>query len=75
VIHFYNGICVAVVKFKKDIKKGSKILFKGATTNFEQILDSIQINHRNVVLVKKNQIAGVKVKKRVREGDKLYLKF
>ncbi|MEM4648145.1 MAG: hypothetical protein QXO12_02465 [Candidatus Pacearchaeota archaeon] len=73
VTHFYNNISVAVIKFKKDISKGVKIAFKGTTTNFEQILDSIQINHQFVEKVKKNQVAGVKVIKKVREGDKVYL--
>jgi len=72
VTHYYSGLGVAIVKFNKAVKKGIKVSFKGATTDFEQILDSIQYNHKDIEAVKKGQEVGVKVKDKVREGDKVY---
>lgn len=73
VTHFYNHIKVAVVKFSMPVKKGTKVRFLGATTDFSQDLSSMQYEHKAVTLAKKGQSMGVKVAKRVREGDKIFL--
>lgn len=73
VIHFYGGIKVAVIKFSKDVKKGTAVNFRGATTDFSQKLDSMQYDHKPVAKAAKGKQTGVKVKSRVREGDKVYL--
>ena len=72
VTHFYNKIKVAIFKFKKPLKAGSKIRIKGATTNFEEILKSIQIDHKNVSVAPKGKLIGIKVSKRARVGDLVY---
>ncbi len=54
------------------MKEGEKILIEGATTNFEQTADSMQIEHKAVKEAKKGDSIGLKVKNRVREGDKVY---
>jgi hypothetical protein len=33
VTHFYGGIKVAIVKFKKSVRAGTGLYFKGATTD------------------------------------------
>ena len=63
---------MAVVKLSDKVKQGDKILIEGATTNFEQALDSMQIEHKEVKEAKKGDSIGLKVKDRVREGDKVY---
>jgi putative protease len=73
VTHYYGNIKVAIIKFKKPFKIGDAIRIKGATTDFEQIVNSIQYNHEPIKIAKKNQQVGVKVKKKVREGDIVYL--
>lgn len=73
VTHFYGNIKVAVIKFKKDVKKGAEVRFGGATTDFSQVFDSMQYNHVPVLKAQKGKSIGVKVKKRVRVGDKVYL--
>lgn len=72
VTHFYGGIKVAVVKFSKTVKRGTEVTFKGATTDFKQKLDSMQYDHKSVASAPKGKQVGVKVKSRVREGDKIY---
>ncbi|MST04179.1 MAG: hypothetical protein EXS49_01245 [Candidatus Pacebacteria bacterium] len=72
VTHFYNKIKVAIFKFKKLIKIGTKIRIKGATTNFEEVLKSIQIDHKSVMIAPKGKFIGIKVAKRARVGDLVY---
>jgi putative protease len=72
ITHYYGNIKVAIIKFNKPFKAGGAIKIKGATTDFEQTVSSIQYNHEPVKVAKKNQQVGVKVKKKVREGDIVY---
>ncbi len=72
VTHFYPKISVAIVELKAPLNIGDKILIRGATTNFEQTVESMQIEHRNIEKAEAGQIIGLKVKERVRENDKVY---
>ena len=72
VTHFYTAIKVAIAKFKVPVTVGARLKFKGATTDFEMVLTSMQYNHAPVKRAKKNQQVGIKVPKRVREGDKIF---
>jgi translation elongation factor EF-1alpha len=73
ILHFFDHISVAVVKATKaTIKVGDKIHVRGATSDFEQDVDSMQIDHAEVKSIKKGEEAGMKVKEKVREGDKVY---
>ncbi len=73
VTHFYGAIGVAIVKFNRAMKVGTALRFSGATTDFEEMIKSIQFNHEAVQSAKKGQQVGIKVKKRVREGDSVFL--
>ena len=55
-----------------SLRVGDKILIKGHTTNFEQIIDSMQIEHKSVDKAEKGQSVGIKVKDRVRPNDVVY---
>ena len=72
ITHFYPKISVAIVELKASLNIGDKILIKGATTNFEQTVESMQIEHKNIERAEAGQIIGLKVKERVRENDKVY---
>lgn len=72
VTHFYGGIEVAIVKFKKPVKKGAVVKIKGATTDFEQKIKSMQYDHQDVAVAKKGQSVGIKVDDKVREGDEIF---
>ena len=73
VTHFFNHIRVAIVKCKSPIKRGTEIRFKGATTDFSTNIQSMQYDHKPIIVTKKGQEVGIKVKKKVREGDMVYL--
>ncbi|MBD3282423.1 MAG: translation elongation factor-like protein [Candidatus Portnoybacteria bacterium] len=73
ITHYFAKIKVAVVKIKKKtLEVGDKIHIKGATTDFEQPVKSMQVDHKDVEKAKKGDDVGMKVKKRVREGDEVY---
>lgn len=72
VTHFYGGLGVAIVKFNKTVKVGEKLHFKGATTDFEEAVKSMQYDHKDISEAKKGQEVGIKVKEKVREGDEIY---
>jgi hypothetical protein len=72
VTHFFREIKVAIVKFSKPVKKGTTVRFRGATTDFAQKLESLQYEHKVIATAPKGKQIGIKVKKRVREGDKVY---
>jgi len=72
VVHYYTNIGVGVVILSATLKVGDKIRIKGATTDFEQKVSSIQIDKEKKDQAKKGQSIGLKVKKHVRENDILY---
>ncbi|MEK7137872.1 MAG: hypothetical protein AAB787_00030 [Patescibacteria group bacterium] len=72
VTHFFGKIKVAIVKFKAPVKVGAEVWFKGATTDFSQVIQSMQFDHKPVSVAKKDKEIGIKVKKQVREGDLVF---
>jgi putative protease len=72
VTNFYSKINVAVVQLTAPMNAGDKILIKGDTTNFEQTVDSMQIEHKNIPKAEASQSVGLKVNDRVRPGDIVY---
>ena len=72
VANYYSKIGVAVVDLTAPLQKGDKIAFEGATTNFTQTVDSMQIDRKDIESAKAGQSIGLKVKDRVRLGDIVY---
>jgi len=72
VTHYFTKIGVAIVELNDSLAVGDRILIKGATTNFEQVVSSMQIEHKNVERAEAGQSIGLKVEQRVRENDIVY---
>jgi len=73
VTHFFNKIGVAVLELTKDsLKVGETIHFKGGERDFEQKVESMQIEHNEVSEAKKGESFGLKVEQAVREGDQVF---
>lgn len=70
--HFYSKIGVGIVELKDELKVGDKVKIKGHSTEIDQDIDSIQIDHAEVTAAKKGDVIGLKVSDKVREGDKIY---
>ena len=74
ITHFFSKINVAVVELKAPLAVGDMIAIKGPITDFEQTVDSMQIEHNNVQRAEAGQSIGLKVADRVREKDVVYKK-
>ncbi|RLI46236.1 translation elongation factor-like protein [Candidatus Bathyarchaeota archaeon] len=72
VTHFFARISVAVVELKAPISVGDRIIIKGPTTNLEQTVESMEIEHEKVARAEAGQSIGLKVNDRVRENDVVY---
>lgn len=74
ITHFFSKIDVAIIELKAALSVGDTIAIKGPTTDFEQRVDSMQIEHENVQKAEPRQSIGLKVTQRVRETDVVYKK-
>lgn len=70
--HYYSKIGVAVIDLTAKIAVGDAIRVKGATTDFQQKVESMQIEHANVQNANAGQSIGLRVADKVREGDLVY---
>lgn len=70
--HYYSKAGVAVVEVMAPIKKGEKILIRGGTTNLTQVVESMEIEHKQLTEAQAGQRIGLKVADRVRENDMVY---
>lgn len=75
VTHYFTKIGVAVVELKAPLTVGDRIVIRGPTTDFEQVVESMQIEHKNVQRAEAGQSIGLKVAQRVREKDIVYKKL
>lgn len=70
VIQFFAKPFVAAVEITSGtLSIGDTIRFSGATTNFEQKIESMEIDRKPVPSATVGQAVGIKVKDRVRPND------
>ena len=72
ITHFYSKANVAIIELSAPLNKGDKIVIRGSTTNIEQTVDSMEIEHKQIANGKAGQNVGMKVAGRVRENDIVY---
>jgi putative protease len=75
ITHFFSKINVAVLELTAPLSVGDRILVKGPTTDFEQVVDSMQIEHENIPKAEAGQSVGLKVAEHVKERDIVYKKL
>jgi putative protease len=69
---YFARISVAGVELSDTIHVGDTIHIKGHTTDVEQVVESMQIEHDMVEEARAGQSIGLKVIDRVRSGDQVY---
>ena len=74
VTHYYDKLGVAIVELTGGISVGDVLHYKGATTDFEDEVASIQVEHEAVKTAKKGDIVGIRVAEKVRGGEEVYKK-
>ena len=73
VTHFYNKLGVAVVLLDKGtLSVGDAVSFKHGEHEFDQQVDSLQVDHAEVPSIKAGEEAGLKVNEPVKEGWGVY---
>jgi len=73
ITHYFDKISVAIIELSGVLKVGDRVHIKGHSTDFEQDISSIQIEHEDMKKAKKGDAIGVKIDEKVREGDEVYL--
>ncbi|MBI1819877.1 MAG: hypothetical protein HY202_01585 [Nitrospirae bacterium] len=75
VTHYYNHSSVAIIELEAgNLHIGDTIHFKGHTTDFEQVIESMEMDHQSIETAEAGETIGVKVRDVVREHDKVYKK-
>ncbi len=72
VLHYYSKAAVAAIKLEDALRTGDKIHIKGHTTDLDETVKSIQIEHKQVSEAEKGDDIGIKVSGHVREHDIVY---
>jgi translation elongation factor EF-Tu-like GTPase len=72
ITHFFPKAGVAVIELSAVVNNGDKIVIRGSTTNIEQTIDSMEIEHEQITTAGAGQSVGLKVSGRVRENDIVY---
>ena len=72
ITHYYSKASVAIVELTAPLNKGDKIVIRGSNTNIEQVVDSMEIEHKQISNAKPGQSVGLKVADRARENDIVY---
>jgi putative protease len=72
VSHYFGGPKVAALVLTDTLKVGDRIAIQGHTTDFETVVESMQIEHDEIQEAKKGDNVGIKVPERVREHDVVY---
>jgi translation elongation factor EF-1alpha len=71
VSHYWGDIEVAGIELSGTLKVGDTIHVLGATSDFSQTVDSIQIEHETVEAAKAGDSIGLKVTERARVHDEV----
>lgn len=73
VVHYYDKIGVAIVRLEKVLKVGDKVKFARGDEGFEQVVESMQVEHVAIQEGKPKQEVGIKVSQPVHEETLVYL--
>ena len=68
IIHYFSKIGVAIIKLEDSLKVGDKIKMAVGDIEFEQEVDSMEVEHQKIEKAKKGDVIGIKVKEKVKEG-------
>ena len=73
ITHYFSNIGVAVIDLKDKLVVGDEVrIIGGEDTDFNQTIDSMEMDHEKIKKAKKGDSIGTKVDKKVREGYKVY---
>jgi putative protease len=73
IVKFFAKPSVAAIKVTAgEIKVGDELHYKGATTDFTEVVESMEVDNESVTEAASGALVGIKVADRVRPGDGVY---
>jgi translation elongation factor EF-Tu-like GTPase len=72
ITHYFSKIGVAVIELTEKLKVGDTIRVVGGETDFNQTIDSMEIDRQKIEEAKKGDSVGLKIEQKVREDYKVY---
>lgn len=72
ITHYFGNIGVAVINLSGTLKVGDTIRIIGGETDFNQTIDSMEVEHEKVEKAKTGDGVGLKISQKVHEGYKVY---
>lgn len=72
ITHYFDHIGVAVLNLQDKLKVGEAVQIQGHSTDFQQTIDSMQIDHKAVEQAKPGDDVAVKVTQKVHPNDKVF---
>ena len=72
VTHYFGHLSVAAISLRAPLALGDRVHVRGHTTDLEQAIDSMQIDHQPVERAGPGDDVAVGVTDHVREGDLIF---
>lgn len=72
VTHYFSHLSVAAVTLNAALRVGERIHITGHTTDLEQSVESMEVDHEKVETAGPGDDVALAVKDHVREHDKVY---
>lgn len=72
VFNFFEKVGVIAIKLTDKLKLGDSIRIVGGDKDFTEIVNSMQIDGKNIESAKKRDDVGIKISGKARKGYKVY---
>ena len=72
IAHFFNKIGVAVVELTDALKMGDSIKVVGKNTDFEQVVDSMEMDKQKIETAEAGSLVGLKINQKAKEGSRVF---
>ena len=72
ITHYFSKIGVAGIELSDSLKVGDTIQIVGGQTDFNQTVDSMEVEHQKAQEAKAKESVGLKVDQKVKEGYSVY---
>ena len=72
VVHYYKKLGVALLLLEDTLRVGERIAIVGSTTELEQVVESMQLEHEEILSASPGDLVGLEVVDRVRARDTVY---
>jgi len=73
IVKFFSKPSVAAIKVtESSFSVGDELHYKGATTDFTEVVESMEVEKEKVTDAKAGDMVGIKVAERVRPGDGVF---